>query len=134
MQKVIEVKQRFDDEDRVVGKHVYANLYDCDVNVISDEKILSDIVRKAAKLANAVLYELKVWKFGGNKGGVSVIGLVLESHIAIHTWPKYRYATVDVYTCGSHTDPWSAFKYIVSQLKPKNVSVNYADRSSPIIT
>jgi len=134
MQKAIEVKQSLIEENRVVGKHIYANLYGCDVNVISDEKKLSDIVKEAAKLAKAVLYELKVWKFGGDKGGVSVIGLVLESHIAIHTWPKYEYATVDVYTCGAHTDPWSAFKYIVSQLKPKNMSVNYADRSSPVIT
>ncbi len=121
------------EEDRVVGKHIYANLYECNVSVISDEKKLSEIVKKAAELANAILYELKVWKFGGSKGGVSVIGLVLESHIAIHTWPKYKFATVDVYTCGAHTDPWKAFRYIVSQLKPKNFSVNYTDRSSPII-
>ena len=133
MQEVVETRQLIAGEDRVVGKHVYANLYECDVKVISDEKKLSDIVKKAAKSAKAVLYELKVWKFGGEKGGVSVIGLVLESHIAIHTWPKYKFATVDIYTCGAHTDPWSAFKYIVSQLKPRNMNVNYADRSSPAI-
>ena len=134
MQKIVEEKQSFTEEDRVIGKHIYANFYDCDVNVISDEKRLSDIVKEAARLAKAVLYELKVWKFSGDKGGISVIGLVLESHIAIHTWPKYKYATVDVYTCGAHTDPWRAFKYIASELKPKSMSVNYADRSSPAIT
>jgi len=133
MQKTLKTKQLSTEEDRVVGKHVYANLYECDVKVISDEEKLSDIVKNAAKLAKAVLYELKVWKFGGGKGGVSVIGLVLESHIAIHTWPKYKFATVDIYTCGARSDPWNAFKYVVSQLKPKSMSVNYADRSSPAI-
>ena len=45
------------------------------------------------------LVEVNSWKFkGGDKEGVSVIALVLESHIAIHTWPVYNFATVDVYT------------------------------------
>jgi len=51
------------------------------------------------------LVEMKSWKFGGKKGGVSVIALVEESHIAVHTWLEYNYATVDVYTCGEHSDP-----------------------------
>jgi S-adenosylmethionine decarboxylase len=116
--------------DMVVGKHVYGNLYGVDRELLWDEERLRDIVLKAVELANAQLAELKSWRFGGHHGGVSVIALVLESHIAIHTWPDYGYATVDVYTCGEHTDPWKAFNYIVSQLKPRHYTVHYADRSS----
>lgn len=116
--------------DRVVGKHVYGNLYDVDLNVAGDEEKLKNTVIEAARIANMTLYEIKSWTFGGKKGGVSVIALVLESHIAIHTWVEYRYATVDVYTCGEQSDPWKAFDYIVKTLKPKYYTVNYADRSS----
>lgn len=116
--------------ERVIGKHVYGNLFECNIEVISDEEKLKNIVIEAAKKANASLWDLKLWKFGGSKGGISIIALVLESHIAVHTWIKYRYATVDVYTCGAHTDPWEAFKYIVEKLKPKKYFVNYSDRSS----
>ncbi|MEM4632721.1 MAG: S-adenosylmethionine decarboxylase proenzyme, partial [Pyrobaculum sp.] len=28
-----------------------------------------------------------------------------------------------------HSDPMSAFRYIVSQLSPKRFTINYADRS-----
>jgi len=115
---------------RVVGKHVFGNLYEVDPSVISDEERLREIVIRAVKEANAKLWEVKSWKFGGEKGGVSVIALVTESHIAIHTWTEYRYATVDIYTCGEHTDPKKAFDYILSQLKPKYYTYNYADRSS----
>ncbi len=83
----------------------------------------------AVKVSNAKLWEVKSWKFGGRKGGVSVIALVLESHIAIHTWNEYNYATVDVFTCGSHTDPEKAFDYILSELKPKDYVKHKADRS-----
>jgi len=116
--------------DRVVGKHVYGNLYDVDLTVAGDEEKLRNTVIEAARIANMTLYEVRSWTFGGKKGGVSVIALVLESHIAIHTWVEYRYATVDVYTCGEQSDPWKAFDYIVKTLKPKYYTVNYADRSS----
>ena len=116
--------------DRIVGKHVYGNLYEVDVDIAKDEDKLRQIVIEAAKIANMTLHEVKSWSFGGKKGGVSVIALVLESHIAIHTWIEYRYATVDVYTCGEKSDPWKAFEYIVRNLKPKYYTVNYADRSS----
>lgn len=116
--------------DRIIGKHVYGNLYEVDIEIAKDEEKLKQMVVEASKLANMTLYEVKSWSFGGKKGGVSVIALVLESHIAVHTWIEYRYATVDVYTCGEKSDPWKAFEYIVANLKPKYYTVNYADRSS----
>ncbi len=116
--------------DRIIGKHVYGNLYEVDIEIAKDEERLKQMVVEASKLANMTLYEVKSWSFGGKKGGVSVIALVLESHIAVHTWIEYRYATVDVYTCGEKSDPWKAFEYIVANLKPKYYTVNYADRSS----
>lgn len=117
-------------EDYIVGKHVYGNLYGVDKNLLWDRKFLEEIVLEAIKLANMNLVEMKSWAFEGYHGGVSVIALILESHVAIHTWPDYGYATVDVYTCGEKSDPWKAFNYIVSKLKPRIYRVHYADRSS----
>ncbi|MEL9991071.1 MAG: adenosylmethionine decarboxylase [Thermoproteus sp.] len=114
----------------VVGKHYYGEAYGIDESLLSDEDRLRQIVIKAAETANMHIVEVNSWKFkGGDKEGVSVIALVLESHIAIHTWPTYRYATIDVYTCGEQSDPLSAFRYIISQLKPKRYTINYSDRS-----
>ncbi len=117
-------------KDIVVGKHVYGNLYDCDPKVLADEDLLRRIVIEAARISNMTLWEVRSWKFGGKKGGVSVVALVIESHIAVHTWVEYRYATVDVYTCGANSDPEKAFDYIVKMLKPKRYTKHYADRSS----
>jgi S-adenosylmethionine decarboxylase len=114
----------------VVGKHVYGNLYDVDLSVAGDEERLKKVVAEAAELGNMRVWDLRSWRFGGEKGGVSVIALVVESHIAVHTWVEYRYATVDVYTCGERSDPFKAFEHIVKVLKPKFYTFNYADRSS----
>lgn len=72
------------------------------------------------------LLDVKSWKIGL---GVSVVAIVLESHITIHTWPEYEFATVDVYSCGAHTKPEESFKYIINKLKPGRVFIGKADRS-----
>lgn len=106
-------------EPRVYGYHVYGNLIDCDnVSILEDEEALKNLVIEAARIGNMTLLDVKTWKIGL---GASVVAIVLESHIAIHTWPEFKYATVDVYTCGSHTNPVVAFKYIESVLKPRRV-------------
>ncbi len=113
----------------IFGKHVYGNLYECDVEILADERQLREIVVEAARIAQMTIWDLKSWKFGGEKGGVSVIALVVESHIAIHTWTEYAYATVDVYTCGENSNPHKAFDYIANKLKAKKVEKHFADRS-----
>ncbi|ADY00506.1 S-adenosylmethionine decarboxylase proenzyme [Vulcanisaeta moutnovskia 768-28] len=116
---------------KVVGKHVYGNLYDVDPSLLSDENFLRSLITKAAEIANVHLVEVRSWRFvNGDKEGISVLALIVESHLAIHTWPIYRFATVDIYTCGDQSMPDKAFNYIVGVLKPRRYIVNYADRSS----
>ncbi|MEM0309158.1 MAG: S-adenosylmethionine decarboxylase, partial [Thermofilaceae archaeon] len=79
--------------DGVVGKHVYGNLYDVDLSVAADEEKLKKVVLEAAQLGKMRVWDLRSYSFGGDKGGISVIALVVESHIAVHTWIEYRYAT-----------------------------------------
>lgn len=112
---------------KVVGKQVYGSLYECDPNILKDREALEKIVKDAVTIGNMTLLDIKSWKIGD---GVSVVAIVLESHITIHTWPEYNFATVDVYSCGAHTDPKRAFQYIVEQLKAKKYTMNEADRSS----
>jgi S-adenosylmethionine decarboxylase proenzyme len=44
--------------------------------------------------------------------GVTVLGLLSESHIAIHTWPQYGYAATDCFTCGNIAAPQKAIAYL----------------------
>lgn len=116
-------------EEYIVGKHVYGNLYGIDRRAANDEAFLRELIVKAVEAAGATLLDLRSWIVPGKKGGVSVVAIVLESHIAVHTWPEYGYATVDVYTCGENTDPWKAWEVILEGLKPRKYTVHYSDRS-----
>ncbi len=116
-------------EDVIVGKHVYGNLYGIERKILEDEEFLKRTVLEAVARSNMTLIEIKSWRIGGKKGGVSVIALVNESHIALHTWVEYSYATLDVYTCGEHSDPWKGFNYIIERLRPKFHTAHYIDRT-----
>lgn len=48
--------------------------------------------------------------------GVSGVVVIAESHLAIHTWPEYGYAAVDLFTCGSSCDPKVAYDYLRDKL------------------
>ena len=114
-------------EAKVVGRHVYGNLLNCNnIEALRSPELLEEIVREAAEIGNMTVLDVKSWKIGE---GVSVVAIILESHITIHTWPEYGFATVDVYSCGSHTDPHAAFNYIIEKLQPEKVETGYFDRS-----
>jgi S-adenosylmethionine decarboxylase proenzyme len=55
--------------------------------------------------------------------GVSGVIVIAESHLAIHTWPEYEYAAVDIFTCGVVVDPWVAFHRLKLSLDSKECIV-----------
>jgi len=117
--------------DYVIGKHVYGNLYGIKSEIASNKDFLVGVMLEAARRTGAKIVETKAWDFSGKKkGGVSVIILVEESHLALHTWEEYGYATIDIYTCGEHTDPLQGFYYVLEKLKPTRYSAHYVVRDS----
>ena len=111
---------------KVVGHHYFGELYGCDPVILSDEEELKNIVVEAAKIGNLTVLDVKTWKINP---GVSVVAIILESHIAVHTWPEYEFATVDVYTCGEKGSPQDTFMHIARRLKAKKYVVKYSNRS-----
>lgn len=129
----LQPKPNTEKKQRVIGKHVFGNLYGIEPRLLSDKKFLENAVIDSVKIAGMHLVEIKSWEISGELeklgGGVSVIALLTESHIALHGWKEHGYATVDVYTCGEQSDPQAAFEHLRKLLKPKRFQMFYADRS-----
>ena len=100
-------------EDNVMkplGRHVLAEIYGCEFDVLNDIKKVESIMVNAALEAGAEVREFVFHKFSPQ--GVSGVVVISESHLAIHTWPELGYAAVDVFTCGDKVDPWDACNYL----------------------
>jgi S-adenosylmethionine decarboxylase len=98
----------------VHGKHSICEIYNADPAILDNLDMIRDILRCAAQAAGATIRGEAYEKF--EPQGVSVVLLLSESHISIHTYPEYGYAAVDCFTCGRHCDPVAACSYIISKL------------------
>ncbi len=94
-----------------LGRHVLAELYGCRRDVLNDVKKVQELMVAAAIKAGAEIREVAFHKFSPQ--GVSGVVVISESHLAVHTWPEYGYAAVDVFTCGERVDPRTAADYLV---------------------
>lgn len=55
--------------------------------------------------------------------GVTVVGLLAESHMSIHTWPEHNYAAIDIFTCGSDENLKAACRFIADSLQANESTV-----------
>lgn len=112
-----------------VGKHCILELYQCDKHKLNDEAFIRTAITSAAKYAGATLLNLITHHF--EPQGVTGLALLAESHISIHTWPENRYAAVDVFTCGDHTMPQRACKFICNELSAEKHLLKTFWREAP---
>jgi S-adenosylmethionine decarboxylase len=96
-------------------------LFDCDPDAINSLDIVKTSMVEAAKLAQATIVDVIFHEF--NPFGISGVVVIAESHLAIHTWPEYRYAAVDVFSCGETLQPQVAVEHLVEQLGAARTSV-----------
>lgn len=93
-----------------LGRHILIEFYNCNEEIMKNPEIIEKRMNEAAKIANATIVQSVFHHF--NPYGVSGAVIISESHLAIHTWPEYGYAAVDVFTCGDKINPWTAFKFL----------------------
>ena len=83
---------------KALGQHLLIELYGCEPRVLDEVDVVRDTMLGAADLVGATVLGVTEHRFEPH--GVSVVVVIAESHVSIHTWPEYRYAAVDVFTCG----------------------------------
>ncbi len=117
------------EEDSLIGKHVFGDLYSVDKNVIDDADYLQRILEEAIPMANVSVVEAKQASIGGRKGGITIMVLMDAGHAVLHAWHVDNYANLDIFTFGGRTEPEKAFSYVVSKLRPKRHKMFSVDRS-----
>lgn len=100
------------------GKHVLAEYFDCECTYLDSEPAIREIMLEAASRCGATVVGDIFHHFSPQ--GVTGVVVIAESHLAIHTWPEFRYASVDLFTCGTRVDPWIGFKYLKEKLQSGN--------------
>ena len=96
-----------------LGRHLLLELFDCDLESINNLEGVKGALVEAARRAQATIVDVVFHEF--NPFGISGVVVIAESHLSIHTWPEYRYAAVDIFSCGETLKPAEAANYLVEQ-------------------
>ena len=104
-----------------LGKHLLVELYDCDSKLLNDCALVEREMQKAARAAKATIVRSTFHMF--SPYGVSGVVVIAESHLTIHTWPEHNYAAIDIFTCGTSVEPYTAYQVLKEAFRCKNSSV-----------
>lgn len=104
-----------------LGRHLLLELKICNEEVLNDLDLLKRYLNEAAVQSGATVVGESFYHFSPH--GVSGVVNIAESHISIHTWPEFRYAAVDVFTCGDDVDPEKAARLITEKLGAQSHSL-----------
>lgn len=110
-----------------LGNHILVEFMRCDPNIMNDVAGIERDMVEAARKAGATVINSTFHHF--SPYGVSGVVVIEESHLAIHTWPEYGYAAVDLFTCGE-MDAWISFDYLKDCFKSSSYSAIEMKRGS----
>ena len=98
------------------GRHIAVDVWGVDFTMLDNVDFLRRILVDAAEKSSAQVLSVSYKKFDPN--GCTILVLLSESHLSIHTYPDKEFAAIDCYTCGERVDPKIAIDYLIDILKP----------------
>lgn len=107
------------------GTHLMGDLWGVD---LFNKPAIASTAMEAARMAGLRVLGDMSHKF--EPYGETVLLLLAESHLSVHTYPEAGYVAVDVFTCGNG-DPEVALQHLIDYLEPKEVYISRARRGAP---
>ena len=109
-----------------LGRHILAEFFECDPNVLNNPELVEKYMLQAALECGATVVNKCFHLFAPH--GVSGVVIISESHLAIHTWPEYGYAAVDLFTCGEQCDPKISYEFLKRKFNSKDAKYSQLNR------
>lgn len=109
-----------------LGSQLVIEMYDCGTQKFDDLNWVKSVLVEAARRARATIIDTVFHKF--SPFGISGVVVISESHFAIHTWPEYRYAAIDIFTCGDTLQGDTAISHIAREFECTRYTVTALQR------
>ena len=102
------------------GRQIIAELKECEFSRLDDEGRLREILQRGIKKCGFTLVKMTSHKF--NPIGVTLVALISESHVALHTFPEFKHASIDIFHCIDDSEPlFLLLNFIKKELRAKQV-------------
>lgn len=93
------------------GRHVLVDIADTSAALLNDGDALAHALTRAAVAEGATV--LSTIRHAFEPSGVTILLLLAESHVSLHTYPEQGRAFFDAFTCGTRCEPINIFQGFV---------------------
>lgn len=107
--------------------HIIADFNGCNPEILDSPSKIKSALEDALYING--FHKIRKLQHKFSPQGVTMLYLLSESHLSIHTWPETGYAAVDLFTCGSNS-PEEAVKFIKKKLECKRGDYALLERRS----
>ena len=102
------------------GIQLVAELNGCPAYILNDENMLKQAVIDGIQAHG--FHEINTFSHQFNPIGVTIVSIISESHIAIHSYPEANHASIDIFHCSDESRPLTELlSFLKDRLKAKNV-------------
>ncbi len=99
-----------------VGIHIMGELYGVSSNEINNVDFLLELISEGVGKGKANCEGTLVKKF--QPTGLTILVLLEESHVSVHTYPEYGSLFFDIFTCGLTCSARSIAETLIEALRP----------------
>lgn len=93
------------------GRHVLVDIAETSAAVLNDGDALTRALTEAAAAEGTTV--LGTIRHAFEPAGVTVLLLLAESHVSLHTYPEEGRAFFDAFTCGLRCEPINIFRRFI---------------------
>lgn len=115
------------EESTFSGKHMILDITDIkNMNLLNSVEQIKFMFDTICEKYDYTILSKNEYEFEPH--GITVLYMLAESHISIHTFPEKNYAAMDIYTCRPYTDNnvyLEMYDYIIKQFE--------AEKKEPVI-
>ena len=112
------------------GTQAIVDLYNCSSEHLDDVRWVERKMVRAATIAGGTIVKSEFHQF--SPWGVSGVVVISESHIAIHTWPEFRFAALDIFTCSEDLKVQKAYDYLIDAFESETYDITNVRRGNNI--
>lgn len=113
-----------------IGTQHIVEFIECDKKYLNNSKEIERIVKEGIKFSG--LHYKKIISHQFNPVGVTLLAIISESHIGLHTYPEAGHISLDVFTCSHPEKQIKLLDYLKKVFKPKVYKLAELTRGNPI--
>lgn len=81
----------------MISKHYIIEMYDCPIKKLDDLDLIYESLTRIVRITKSKVIKTTHFKF--EPQGITCIFLISSSHIAFHSYPEYKFATIELSIC-----------------------------------